>query len=123
MDIQAGNPIDQQIATIVAGVVVAARASTSRSRRCPERLHQHPRAAQGAVVRPARRPGVIEAGYFLGYDMKCGIGFNLSAICIPKADKLLAVARKTIDKTKRQSSLEPDQRALDRGRAEDPGLR
>lgn len=21
-------------------------------------------------------PGVVETGYFLGYDMKCGIGFN-----------------------------------------------
>jgi peptide/nickel transport system substrate-binding protein len=48
-------------------------------------------------------PGVIEAGYFLGYDLKCGIGFNLSAICIPKADKLLAIGRKTINKAKRQA--------------------
>ena len=38
-------------------------------------------------------PGVVEAGYFLGYDMKCGIGFNLTAMCIPGADKLLARSR------------------------------
>ena len=48
-------------------------------------------------------PGVIEAGYFLGYDLKCGIGFNLSATCIKKADTLLAQGRKTFNKAKRQA--------------------
>jgi peptide/nickel transport system substrate-binding protein len=46
-------------------------------------------------------PGVIEAGYFLGYDMLCNTGFNLTEACIPEADKLLAEARTTNDAAKR----------------------
>ena len=46
-------------------------------------------------------PGVIEAGYFLGYDMICNTGFNLTEVCIPEADKLLADARTTNDNAKR----------------------
>ena len=46
-------------------------------------------------------PGVIDPGYFLGYDMACGIGFNLSAICIPQADKLLKQAQVETNDAKR----------------------
>ncbi len=103
MDIQAGNPIDQQIATIVQGVWrqlgVNVNIQTLSASDYINALEQHK--AQSYVRLDG--PGVIEAGYFLGYDLKCGIGFNLSAICIPKADKLLAIARKTIDKAKRQA--------------------
>lgn len=42
-------------------------------------------------------PGVIEAGYFLGYDMICDLGFNLTEVCLPDAEKLLAEARQTND--------------------------
>jgi peptide/nickel transport system substrate-binding protein len=45
---------------------------------------------------------VIEAGYLLGYDAKCGISFNLSDICIPQLDKLLAQARKSPSASKRK---------------------
>jgi peptide/nickel transport system substrate-binding protein len=48
-------------------------------------------------------PGVLEPGYLLGYDMLCGISYNLSSICIPKADKLLAIARKSTNMVQRQS--------------------
>ena len=103
MDIQAGNPIDQQIATIVQGVWsqlgVNVKIQTLSASDYINALEQHK--AQSYVRLDG--PGVIEAGYFLGYDLKCGIGFNLSAICIPKADKLLAIGRKTINKAKRQA--------------------
>lgn len=46
-------------------------------------------------------PGVIEAGYFLGYDMVCDLGFNLTEVCIPEADKLLAEARQETDPKRR----------------------
>jgi peptide/nickel transport system substrate-binding protein len=102
MDVQAGNPIDQQIATIVQGawqqLGVNVQISTLSPTDYINALEQHK--AQSYVRLDG--PGVIEAGYFLGYDMKCGIGFNLSATCIPKADKLLAIARKTIDPVKKQ---------------------
>lgn len=48
-------------------------------------------------------PGVLEPGYLLGYDLLCGTSYNLSAICIPKADKLLAIARKSTNMAQRQS--------------------
>jgi peptide/nickel transport system substrate-binding protein len=102
MDIQAGNPIDQQIATIVQGSWGQLGVNVSINTLSPtdyiNALEQHK--AQSYVRLDG--PGVIEAGYFLGYDMKCGIGFNLSATCIPAADKLLAQARQTINPVKRQ---------------------
>ena len=47
-------------------------------------------------------PGVIDPGYFLGYDMLCEIGFNLSEVCIPEADKLLEQARARPTTAKRE---------------------
>jgi peptide/nickel transport system substrate-binding protein len=47
-------------------------------------------------------PGVSDAGWLLGYDMICGGPFNLSTICIPEADKLLAQAESTSDEAKQQ---------------------
>jgi peptide/nickel transport system substrate-binding protein len=103
MDIQAGNSIDEQVATIVQGIwrqlgvnITINKLSASDYINALEK-HQ----AQSYIRLDG--PGVIEAGYFLGYDLKCGIGFNLSAICIKKADALLAKARKTFDKAKRQA--------------------
>ncbi len=94
MDIQAGNPIDEQIATIVQGVwsqlgvhVTVNKLSAS----------DYTNALEGHKAQSYIRldgPGVIDPGYFLGYDMKCGISFNLSDVCIPEADKLLAEARR-----------------------------
>jgi ABC-type transport system substrate-binding protein len=45
---------------------------------------------------------VIEAGYLLGYDAKCGISFNLSDICIAELDRLLARARKSPSASERK---------------------
>jgi peptide/nickel transport system substrate-binding protein len=102
MDVQAGNPIDQQIATIVQGSWQQLGVNVTINTLSPtdyiNALEQHK--AQSYIRLDG--PGVIEAGYFLGYDMKCGIGFNLSSVCIPKADKLLAIARKTINPVKKQ---------------------
>ncbi len=102
MDIQAGNPIDEQIATIVQGVwrqlgvnVTVNKLSASDY---INKLEQH---KSQSYIR-LDGPGVIEAGYFLGYDLKCGIGFNLSAICIKRADALLEQGRRTLDPAKRQ---------------------
>jgi peptide/nickel transport system substrate-binding protein len=47
-------------------------------------------------------PGVSDPGWLLGYDMICGGPFNLSTICIPEADKLLAQAEATSDDAKQQ---------------------
>ena len=47
-------------------------------------------------------PGVIEAGYFHGYDLLCNVGFNLSEVCIPEADEILHVARQEPDAAKQR---------------------
>jgi peptide/nickel transport system substrate-binding protein len=102
MDIQAGNSADEQVATIVQGIWQQLGVNVSINKLSPSdyinKLEQH---KSQSYIR-LDGPGVIEAGYFLGYDLKCGIGFNLSAICIKKADTLLAQGRKTINKAKRQ---------------------
>ena len=47
-------------------------------------------------------PGVIEAGYFHGYDLLCNVGFNLSEVCIPAADEILHKARRENDPAKQR---------------------
>ena len=47
-------------------------------------------------------PGVIEAGYFHGYDLLCNVGFNLSEVCIPEADEILHKARVEPDAAKQR---------------------
>ena len=37
-------------------------------------------------------PGVPEAAYYLQYDAKCGISFNLTQMCVPQIDTLIAAA-------------------------------
>jgi peptide/nickel transport system substrate-binding protein len=102
MDIQAGNSIDEQVATIVQGIWQQLGVHVTINKLSPsdyiDKLEKH---KSQSYIR-LDGPGVIEAGYFLGYDLKCGIGFNLSAICIKKADALLAKGRKTFVKAKRQ---------------------
>jgi peptide/nickel transport system substrate-binding protein len=102
LDLQAGNSIDEQIATIVQGIWQQLGVHVTIEKLSPSdyinKLEHH---KTQSYIR-LDGPGVIEAGYFLGYDLKCGIGFNLSAICIKKADALLARGRKTFMKAKRQ---------------------
>jgi peptide/nickel transport system substrate-binding protein len=102
MVVQEGNSIDEQIATIVQGVWRQLGINVDVQKLSPtdyiNGLEQHK--VQSYVRLDG--PGVVEAGYFLGYDMKCGIGFNLTAMCIPKADKLLEQARSLRDPKAKQ---------------------
>ena len=64
----------------------------------------------GSRSSPAIRydgPGVIDAGYYLGYDMRTnvvGIGKNINLMSIPAADKLLDRAREVVNPTARGRS-------------------
>jgi peptide/nickel transport system substrate-binding protein len=102
LDIQAGNSNDEQIATIVQGTWQQLGINVTVNKLSAadyiNKLEQH---KSQSFIR-LDGPGVIEAGYFLGYDLKCGISFNLSAVCIKEADTLLAKARQTQDKAARQ---------------------
>jgi peptide/nickel transport system substrate-binding protein len=102
INIPEGNTIEEQIATIVQGtwaelginVNINKLASTDYI----NSMEQH----EAQAFTRIDGPGVLEAGYLLGYDMKCGISFNLTDICIPEADELLAEARQETDPARRQ---------------------
>ena len=47
-------------------------------------------------------PGAADPGWLLGYDMQCNYPFNLSVICIPQADKLLAKAEASTNQAVQQ---------------------
>jgi peptide/nickel transport system substrate-binding protein len=101
MDVEAGVSIDEQVATIVQGIWsqlgVNVQINTLSPTDYTNAIEEHK--AQSYIRLDG--PGVIDPGYFLGYDMVCGISFNLTAMCIPKADKLLAQARKTVNAAQR----------------------
>jgi len=100
MAVQEGNSADQQIATIAQGewakLGINVKILTLPASAYTDGTENH---KYESYVR-LDGPGVVDPGYFLGYDMLCGIGFNLSAMCIPQADKLLTEARRTTDKAK-----------------------
>ncbi len=101
MVIQEGNSADQTIATIAQGewrkLGVEVNIRQLGASEYISGLQEH---KYDSYVR-LDGPGVIDPGYFLGYDMLCKIGFNLSEVCIPEADKLLKQARSETDDSKR----------------------
>lgn len=102
MVIQEGNTAEEQIATIAQGewrkLGVEVKIRKLPAAEYITGLQEH---KYQSYVR-LDGPGVIDAGYYLGYDMVCDVGFNLSEICIPEADKLHARARRETDDAKRQ---------------------
>jgi peptide/nickel transport system substrate-binding protein len=102
MVVQEGNSADQQIATIAQGewrkLGVNVKIRNLPAAEYITGIQEH---KYQSYVR-LDGPGVIDPGYYLGYDMKCKISFNLSEICIPAADKLAAAARNETDEAKRR---------------------
>jgi peptide/nickel transport system substrate-binding protein len=102
MVVQEGNSADQQIATIAQGEWRKLGVNV-KIRNLP--AAEYITGVQGHKYQSYVRldgPGVIDPGYYLGYDMQCKIPFNLSEICIPAADKLAAQARNETDDAKRK---------------------
>lgn len=103
MIINGAVPLDEQLATIAQGewrqlgvnVKITKLSTADFETRINKRDYQLAISQDG--------PGVVDAGYFLGYDMKCGNSFNASGICIPAADKLLDKARTETDAAKRMA--------------------
>ncbi len=95
MNIPEGNRIEEQIATVVQGtwkqIGINVTINKLTATDYVNSMEQHK--AQSFIRIDG--PGVIEAGYLLGYDAKCGISFNLSDICVKRIDTLLAQARKS----------------------------
>lgn len=106
MVVQEGNSADQQIATIAQGewrkLGVNVKIRNLPASEYITGLQEH---KYQSYVR-LDGPGVIDPGYYLGYDMKCKIPFNLSEICIPAADKLLDQARGETDEATRKQQYD-----------------
>ena len=106
LNIPEGNTIEEQIATIVQAtwrplginVTISKLSATDYI----DSLEGH--TAQTYIRLDG--PGVPEAGYFLGYDMTCGLQFNLTEVCLEDAQRLLVEARATIDDEKRQATYD-----------------
>lgn len=103
MDVQADNPTDVEIATIVQGLWKQVGVNLTVNKLSASNYINKIESHKSQSFIRLDGPGVIEAGYFLGYDLKCGVSFNLAAVCIKPADKLLARARATQSRAARQA--------------------
>jgi peptide/nickel transport system substrate-binding protein len=105
MIIDGSVPVDQQLATIAQAswktLGVNVTISTLSDANFETKINTNPKPYQLAVSSDG--PGVIDAGYYLGYDMLCKSPYNAAGICVPGADKLLNQARATVDPAKRLS--------------------
>jgi peptide/nickel transport system substrate-binding protein len=102
--LQAGNARDEQIATILQAIYRQIGVNVSIERLSPSDYINKLLSHKGVqMFLREDGPGVIDPGYYLDYDMRCKIGFNLAEICIPKADQLLTQARKTTSVAKRRA--------------------
>jgi peptide/nickel transport system substrate-binding protein len=101
MIINGAAPLHEQLATIVQGAwrPLGVNVKISKLSTADFETRINKRDYQLGITRDG--PGVIDAGYYLGYDMKCDNAFNSSGICIPAADKLLEQARTETDPGKR----------------------
>lgn len=105
LTIDEGNSIHAQIATLLQSVWKSLGVNLTVQPLPPA---DYAGAMFGGKVQSAMRydgPGVIDAGYYLGYDMRTdviGIGKNINFMSIPAADKLLDKARKTLNPVTRQ---------------------
>jgi peptide/nickel transport system substrate-binding protein len=97
-----GNSIEHEIATIVQSVWkdlgVNVRVQVLPSAEFTSSLEEH---KLQAFMR-YDGPSVLDPAFLWDYDGKCGVSFNVSNICIPDADKLMAGYRSTDDPAKRQ---------------------
>jgi peptide/nickel transport system substrate-binding protein len=98
-----GNPVERQIATIVQGIWkdlgVNVRVRVLPSAEFTSLLEEH---RLQAFMR-YDGPSVLDPAFLWDYDAKCGVSFNLSEICIPGADKLMAGYRGTEEADERQA--------------------
>ncbi len=105
MIIDGSVPTDAQLATIVQAawkpLGVNVTISTLTDAAFQTKINTNPKPYQLAITQDG--PGVIDAGYYLGYDMLCKSAYNAAGICIPAADKLLNQARVTVNAAKRLS--------------------
>lgn len=106
MAIQEGNETDLQIATVLQADWSQLGVNVNPIILAPAAYSTAVRAHTYQSYVRLDGPAVLDAGYFLGYDMTCGQAGNRTAMCIPQADKLLDKARKTQDPVTRQKQYD-----------------
>jgi peptide/nickel transport system substrate-binding protein len=105
MVIQAGNAVQGQIAAVAQGVWKGLGVNVVIQPLAPS---DYITALFGHKVDSYIRTsgaGIIDAGYYLDYDMRCGQANNLVSMCVPAADKLLLQMRASTNEKKRQQLL------------------
>jgi len=106
LTIQEGDAAQQQLATVVQstwsqiGIDLSIRVAPAAEFQDLTQGHKIP-----AFMR-LDGPGVFETGYYWGYDLICGISFNLTDTCLPDADPLIAEMRASSDPAKRQEIMD-----------------
>lgn len=106
LTIQEGDGAQQQLATIIQaqvaqiGINLTINVAPAAEFQAMTQGHQLP-----AFMR-LDGPGVFEVGYYWGYDLICGIAFNLTDTCLPDADPLIAEMRASSDPARRQEIMD-----------------
>lgn len=106
LTIQEGDAAQQQLATVVQstwaeiGINLNIRVAPAAEFQDLTQGHKVP-----AFMR-LDGPGVFETGYYWGYDLMCGISFNLTDTCLPGADDLIREMRASSDPERRQAIMD-----------------
>lgn len=106
LTIQEGDAAQQQLATILQstlgeiGIEVTIRVAPAAEFQDLTQAHKLP-----AFMR-LDGPGVFEVGYYWGYDLKCGMSFNLTDTCIDGVDDKIAELRASSDPAARQAVMD-----------------
>ena len=100
-----GNLVHQQIATIVQATWRELDINAHIKILSPAEFYTAVESHQAQTFIHMDGPGVIDAGYFMGYDLVCSLvdSFNWIEVCIPEADELLDKARSTLDRDERHA--------------------
>jgi peptide/nickel transport system substrate-binding protein len=100
-------PLDQEIATVLQSTWSEIGINATIDRVAPTTFVSRQHAHQYQVDVTQDGPGVIEAGFYLGYDLYCGsityASSNSSGICIPGADALIQQGRRELSPVKKQA--------------------
>ncbi len=96
-------PLDNQVATIIQAswqqIGVNVTINSLATATFETTINTNPKPYQLAITEDG--PGVIDAGYYLAYDMLCNSAYNAAGICVPDADTLLNKARVTVNAAQR----------------------
>ena len=103
INIPEGNTVHEQIATIIQATWRELGINLTINKMVAADYHSSLQEHTAQTYIRQDGPGVPEAGYFLGYDMTCGLQFNLTEVCLEDAEALLLEARGTIDTEKRHA--------------------